>query len=71
MLHIENVDAVQYATHRSAKYATHYIAKFVKLKKIGTNNIMRKDKHSEYSSFLKNVVEDSSVVGCYIVLIGK
>jgi hypothetical protein len=32
---------------------------------------MRKDQHLEYSSFLNNVVKDSSVMRCYIVLIGK
>jgi hypothetical protein len=32
---------------------------------------MQKDQNLEYSSFLNNVVEGSSVMGCYIVLIGK
>jgi len=41
------------------------------LKKTGTNNVTRIDQHLEYSSFLNNVFEDSSVIGCYIVLFGK
>jgi hypothetical protein len=32
---------------------------------------MREVQHLEYSTFLNNVVEDSSVMGYYIVLIVK